>query len=75
MLVVFAVLIASGLASHDLDESVMTREELGRHGWAILHEMAAYYPKEPETAYNHMTYYFLKSFAKLYPCKECSIHF
>jgi hypothetical protein len=53
----------------------MTREELGNHGWNLLHEIAAYWPAEPDQSYIDMTYTFLESFGKLYPCGECSMNF
>ena len=43
-------------SSDSSDDPGLTKEELGRHGWGLLHSMAAYYPDEPSDEYLAMTY-------------------
>ena len=57
------------------DEPGLSKEELGRHGWGLLHTIAAYYPEDADAAYLAMTYQWLEDFALLYPCPMCAKHF
>lgn len=82
LLLCLAVLAASDTSCpkeepsfHEFDESRMSRAELGLHGWALLHTMAAYYPDEPSAAQLTDAYQFLHLFARMYPCRRCSQHF
>lgn len=59
----------------DLDESKMTRKELGNHGWAILHTMAAYFPSDPSPLQLDHAYRFLEYFGEMFPCRTCGSHF
>lgn len=49
--------------------------ELGQAGWTLLHTIAAYYPVEADEAKQAVTYQFLRSFGKVFPCTDCARDF
>ena len=53
----------------------VTREELGRHTWALLHSIAAYYPDEPTAADRDAAENLIRALAQLYPCGDCRARF
>ena len=59
-------------ALHDEDQYVA---ELGRASWKVLHAMADRYPQFPSREESQAAVQFLKSFAMLYPCEKCRLHF
>lgn len=83
----FLVLLYTALPSHqdiliavpnsvkEFDETFMTRQELGLHGWSLLHAMAAYFPDNPSSAQLTHARSFLFYFAELFPCRVCGRHF
>ena len=76
LVVLFANIFASSAVFSFLDQSDdstnddpgLTREELGQHGWALLHSIASFYPTDPSEEHLNKTYEWLYSFAELYPC-------
>ncbi len=53
----------------------LSREELGRHSWALLHSIAASYPSIPNESEVKSLNNFIHSFSEVYACKICSKHF
>jgi FAD-linked sulfhydryl oxidase len=53
----------------------LTKEELGRHTWALLHSVAASYPSIPNAEQRKTIENFIYALADVYPCKICSGHF
>lgn len=51
------------------------RDEIGRAGWVLLHNIAAKYPHKPEKNDIMEMEAFINLFGKLFPCAECSGHF
>ncbi len=51
--------------------SSLTRRELGRAGWALLHTLAAYYPENPTPEEQRDMEKFMRAFIELYPCHMC----
>lgn len=47
------------------------REDLGRHTWAFLHSVAAYYPDAPSPAEVDAAAGLVRALVSLYPCKHC----
>ena len=56
-------------------EHKISRSELGRMGWTMLHMMTGSFPEEitPELRQKWNT--FIVLFGQFYPCKLCSSHF
>lgn len=53
----------------------LTKQEIGRHAWAVLHSVAAAYPAIPTEEDKKSVEEFLKGFAHNFPCKICGKHF
>eukprot|EP00735_Rhodelphis_limneticus_P001100 TRINITY_DN11659_c0_g1::TRINITY_DN11659_c0_g1_i1::g.17466::m.17466 TRINITY_DN11659_c0_g1::TRINITY_DN11659_c0_g1_i1::g.17466 ORF type:complete len:179 (+),score=-7.82,sp/Q63042/ALR_RAT/46.60/4e-31,Evr1_Alr/PF04777.8/1.3e-28,Med27/PF11571.3/0.011 TRINITY_DN11659_c0_g1_i1:75-611(+) len=51
------------------------KDTLGRSTWTLLHSIAAYFPENPSPAQQQDFLSFINSFAKLYPCRQCSQNF
>ena len=52
----------------------LTKQEIGRNTWSLLHSIAASYPNEPtEEDKKHITN-FLYGLANPFPCKICGTH-
>ena len=52
----------------------LTKQEIGRNTWSLLHSMAASYPNEPTEEDKKYITNFLYSLANLFPCKICGSH-
>ena len=53
----------------------VTREDVGRATWTLLHSVAAAYPERPSRAQRRAAAALVDSLAALYPCAECADHF
>ena len=53
----------------------VSREELGRATWLLLHTIAAEYPDEPTRAQRRDAREFLRTMTSLYPCERCGAEF
>ncbi len=52
----------------------LTKQEIGRHSWALLHSMAASYPIEPTEEDKTKMTNFMYGLAHNFPCKICGGH-
>ena len=52
----------------------LTKQEIGRNTWSILHSIAASYPNEPTKEDKQQVTNFLYGLANLFPCKICGSH-
>ena len=52
----------------------LTKQEIGRYTWALLHSMAASYPQEPTEEDKKQITNFLYGLANHFPCKICGSH-
>ena len=53
----------------------LTKQEIGRHAWALLHSVAASYPIEPTNEDKKQVEDFINGLAHNFPCKICGKHF
>lgn len=53
----------------------LSKEELGRHTWALLHSIAASYPIVPNKEEKEAIIKLFDVIKTLYPCKICRSHF
>ena len=53
----------------------LTKQEIGRHAWALLHSVAASYPIEPTNEDKKQVEDFINGLAYNFPCKICGKHF
>lgn len=54
---------------------VDAKKELGRASWKYFHTLLARFPDEPTEEERNKLENFVKLYAELYPCGECSYHF
>ena len=52
----------------------LTKQEIGRKTWALLHSMAATYPNEPTEEDKNQITKFMYGLANNFPCKICGSH-
>ena len=52
----------------------LTKQEIGRNTWSLLHSIAASYPNEPTKEDKQQITNFLYGLANLFPCKICGNH-
>ena len=52
----------------------LTKSEIGRRSWALLHSMANTFPENPNEEDKNMMKKFLYGLARSYPCKVCGGH-
>ena len=52
----------------------LTKQEIGRNTWSLLHSIAASYPNEPTEEDKKQITNFLYGLANLFPCKICGNH-
>ena len=52
----------------------LTKQEIGRNTWSLLHSMAASYPNEPNEEDKKQIKNFLYGLANHFPCKICGNH-
>ncbi|PIA33158.1 hypothetical protein AQUCO_04200133v1 [Aquilegia coerulea] len=53
----------------------VTKEELGRATWTLLHTLAAQLPDRPTRQQKKDVRELMAILSRLYPCKECADHF
>eukprot|EP00823_Brevimastigomonas_motovehiculus_P004383 TRINITY_DN2889_c0_g1_i1.p1 TRINITY_DN2889_c0_g1~~TRINITY_DN2889_c0_g1_i1.p1 ORF type:complete len:219 (+),score=40.35 TRINITY_DN2889_c0_g1_i1:171-827(+) len=53
-------------------EPPVSREEIGRATWALLHTIAAQYPERPTSQQQENMKNFILSLADIYPCRTCA---
>ncbi|XP_066355595.1 FAD-linked sulfhydryl oxidase ERV1-like isoform X2 [Miscanthus floridulus] len=59
----------------DAKEAPLTKEEVGRATWMLLHTIAAQFPDEPTRQQKRDAKELMHIISRLYPCKECADHF
>ena len=52
----------------------LTKQEIGRNTWSLLHSIAASYPNEPTEEDKKQITNFIYGLAHLFPCKICGSH-
>ena len=53
----------------------VSKEDLGRATWLLLHSIASQYPDEPTEREKRDAKNLINAMATLYPCRECQTHF
>ncbi|OVA17095.1 Erv1/Alr [Macleaya cordata] len=53
----------------------VTKEELGRATWTLLHTLGAQYPDHPTKQQRKDVKELMAILCRIYPCKECADHF
>ncbi|KAK3148051.1 hypothetical protein QOZ80_3BG0290000 [Eleusine coracana subsp. coracana] len=59
----------------DAKVAPLTKEEVGRATWMLLHTIAAQFPDEPTRQQKRDAKELMHILSRLYPCKECADHF
>ncbi|XP_040378328.1 FAD-linked sulfhydryl oxidase ERV1 isoform X2 [Oryza brachyantha] len=59
----------------DSKAAPLTKEEVGRATWMLLHTIAAQFPDEPTRQQKRDAKELMAIISRLYPCKECADHF
>ncbi|KAJ1298215.1 hypothetical protein BS78_01G436600 [Paspalum vaginatum] len=59
----------------DAKAAPLTKEEVGRATWMLLHTIAAQFPDEPTRQQKRDAKELMHIISRLYPCKECADHF
>ena len=52
----------------------LTKPEIGRHSWTLLHSMTNTYPEKPSEEEKNLMKRFMYGLARSYPCKVCGGH-
>ncbi len=68
-------LLAATVYTASVQEYPPSPEELGRGGWTVLHMVTIRYPDHPTDEEKITMQQFFDSFARVYPCQDCSKHF
>ncbi|CAN6296071.1 unnamed protein product [Urochloa humidicola] len=63
------------LKEKDAKEAPLTKEEVGRATWMLIHTIAAQFPDEPTRQQKRDAKELMHIISRLYPCKECAEHF
>jgi len=63
------------IQQHDDKECPLSRDQLGRNTWSLLHTMAAYYPSDPTPQQRTDMKTWIELFGKWYPCDHCAQDF
>lgn len=66
---------AAAAAAASASGTRVTKEELGRATWTLLHSVAASYPQNPTRSQRRAFSALVHSLAELYPCADCAEHF
>ncbi|XP_072978811.1 FAD-linked sulfhydryl oxidase ERV1 [Typha angustifolia] len=53
----------------------LTKEELGRATWTLLHTIAAQFPEQPTRQQSRDAKELMAILSRLYPCRDCADHF
>lgn len=67
--------LLSSFFTPNMPKKAPGKKELGNAGWTLIHSIAANYPESPSESEQYHAKAFLRSIAKLYPCKTCRRHF
>ncbi|RLN40685.1 hypothetical protein C2845_PM01G06850 [Panicum miliaceum] len=69
------ILKAMNAQEKDAKAAPLTKEEVGRATWMLLHTIAAQFPDEPTRQQKRDVKELMHIISRLYPCKECADHF
>ena len=57
------------------DNNPVSKSELGRSTWTLLHTVAAQYPEHPSRRQKQDAKHLIEILTRMYPCEECRHHF